>query len=138
MTNEQIRLVKNSWKILRQIDTSLFADVFYSKLFLENTGLRKMFPANMRQQRQLLMDMLHFIISNLDHPEASNEEIRALGLRHEGYGIKREHYQLVGDALLWTIEQAIGNEWNDELNDGWLACYDMISKTMMSAKKHPV
>src|SRR4051794_29263016 len=116
MTNEQIRLVKNSWKILRKIEGTLVADVFYSKLFVKNTGLRKMFPADLQLQRQKLMNMLHFIISNLEQPELFDKEIEGLGLRHEGYGIKPEHYQLVGDALLWTIEQAIGNEWNDELN----------------------
>ena len=50
MTEEQIVLVKNSWKVFRKIDAELIGDVFYSKLFLDNPELRKMFPSSMEPQ----------------------------------------------------------------------------------------
>jgi hemoglobin-like flavoprotein len=40
---------------------------------------------------------------------------------------------MVGEALLWTLEKGLGNDWNLEVKKAWLACYDMISETMISA-----
>lgn len=137
MTNEQIILVKNSWKAFRNIDSGIIGDLFYSKLFIENPKLKKIFPSSMEQQHRKLIDMLSFIISRLDQPEVITEDIKAMALRHEGYGVKREHYNLVGNALLWTMERGIGNEWNDNVKEAWTACYNMIAKTMILATKQP-
>jgi hemoglobin-like flavoprotein len=44
MTPHEISLIKKSWSIFRDIEPSIVADVFYSRLFLENPELRRMFP----------------------------------------------------------------------------------------------
>ncbi|PSR55354.1 hemoglobin [Adhaeribacter arboris] len=135
MTEEQIRLVKNSWKSFRQIDAELIGDVFYSKLFLDTPKLQKLFPAALQPQQKKLVNMLHYIISRLDQPEVITADIRALALRHKGYGVKAEYYSLVGNALLWTIERGAGNEWNNTIKEAWLACYTLLANTMMAATK---
>ena len=46
------------------------------------------------------------------------EEIRQFALRHEEYGVKPEHYQLVADTLLWTLEK----DWNTDVKEVWSVC----------------
>ena len=135
MTEEQIILVKNSWKTFRRIDAAVVGDLFYSKLFIDNPRLEEMFPS-VEQQHRKLVEMLSYIVSRLDQPEAMTEDIKALAIRHEGYGVKREHYKLVGDALLWTIERGMGSDWNNKIKDAWKACYNMIAETMIAATTH--
>ena len=135
MTEEQIVLVKNSWKTFRNIDASIFGDLFYSKLFIDNPKLEKMFPS-IDQQRRKLVDMLSYIVLRLDKPELMMSDGKALGARHEQYGVKPEHYKQVGDALLWTIQRGMGNEWNNKLEEAWLACYHMIAEAMIATTKH--
>ena len=135
MTEEQIVLVKNSWRTFRNIDSGIIGDLFYSKLFIENPKLKRLFPFSMEQQHRKIIDMLSFIISRLDNLEVVTEDIKAMARRHEGYGVKREHYKLVGEALLWTMKHGIGDEWDDKLREAWIACYNMIAKTMISATK---
>ncbi len=133
MTKEQIALVKNSWKLFRKVDACLIGDVFYSKLFFDNPKLRQLFPASMEEQCRKMIDMLSVIISKVDRPNEITEDIKAMALRHESYGVKPQHYRLLGNALLWTMERGLGNDWNDKVKDAWFACYTKIAETMIAA-----
>ncbi len=135
MTGEQIRLVKDSWKAFQKIDAESIGDFFYSKLFIDNPKLKKMFPSSMEQQHRKLIMMLNFIILRLGNPQVITEDIKAMALRHKGYGVKDEHYKLVGEALLWTIECGLGNGWNEKTKDAWTACYTMLADLMISATR---
>ncbi len=66
MTDEQIQLIKKSWKKFRGVNPALVGDLFYSKLFIDNPSLRKMFPADMEKQYEKLIDMLNAIVIRLD------------------------------------------------------------------------
>jgi hemoglobin-like flavoprotein len=61
------------------------------------------------------------------------EEIKQLALRHVGYGVKASHYKSVGTALLWTLQQGLGVDWNDDVRAAWEACYEILSDTMINA-----
>src|SRR4249919_2435623 len=69
MTEEQMILVRNSWRTFRNVKPALIANVFYSKLFFDNPKLRKMFPENMEKQYLKLVDMLTVMISHIDNPD---------------------------------------------------------------------
>ena len=132
MTEEQIVLVKNSWKMFRKVDAGLIGDAFYSKLFLEHPRLREMFPASMEHQYIKMINMLGIIIAKLDQPEEITEDIKVMAKRHERYGVKPQHYRLVGNALLWTMERGLGKDWNDKVNEAWFACYTKIAEIMIA------
>jgi hemoglobin-like flavoprotein len=131
MAPAQIQLVKKSWRMLRHVPPDVVADAFYSKLFLDHPELRRMFPKNMDEQYQKLMDMLSSMVVRLDDLQNFKPEIRAMSQRHEGYGVQSKHYAMVGTALLWTLQQGLGNDWNDETAEAWAACYDLIAGQMM-------
>ncbi len=135
LTRRQVLLVKNSWKALRGIRHELIADIFYTKLFTDNPRLRKMFPADMKLQYTKLMDMLSSIVLRLDNLAELDSEITAMAERHVGYGVKPSHYKHVGDALLWTLKQGLGDGWTEEVEDAWKTCYDILAGIMNNAGK---
>lgn len=135
MTPRQISLVKSTWKLFRNMDPVVVGDAFYSKLFSTHPSLRKMFPSEMSQQYQKLMDMLTTIVSRLDRLEELSKDIADMAVRHEGYGVKVAHYSIVGEALLWTLEHGLGRDWTDEVAEAWLTCYNILSNAMISAVK---
>ena len=57
--------------------------------------------------------------------------LKELGVRHAEYEAKKEHYVLVGKALIMTLETALGELWNDELKDAWVEIYNIIQSTML-------
>ena len=131
MKPEQIKLVKKTWKILMGINPTIIGDAFYSKLFTDHPAIRKLFPSDMNQQYIKLVDMLTSIIMNLDHLESVSEEIIAMSNRHTGYGVKPAHYEMVGSALLWTLQKGLGTEWSDDIENAWIACYQSLADTMI-------
>ena len=96
MTEEEVKLVKNSWKLMRSIDPGIVAGLFYSKLFNEHPALRNMFPKNMDQQYQKLMDMLSTIVARLERFDELSKDIADMARRHVGYGVRPAHYKIGG------------------------------------------
>ena len=47
--------------------------------------------------------------------------------RHVDYGVEPEHYAVVGDALLWTLEKGLGPKWTPELGAAWTDAYATLS-----------
>ncbi|NTS43045.1 hemoglobin [Flavisolibacter sp. BT320] len=133
MKEQQIILVKKSWRIFRQIDPRLVGGVFYEKLFADQPSLRRLFKISLDEQSQQLIDMLSGIVFHLDDLEGLQDDIRALALRHVQYGVKPEHYTAVGAAMLWTLQQGLGQDWNQETAEAWQTCYDLLSATMIGA-----
>lgn len=133
MTKEQISLVKKTWGVFRKIDPLLVGDVFYSKLFLDMPHLENLFHSSKEEQSKKLIGMLTIIVGHLDNLEELTEEIKQLAIRHVQYGVKASHYKAVGIALLWTLEQGLGRDWNEEVKASWAACYEILSTTMINA-----
>jgi len=139
MTSEQIALIKKSWNAFRGVDPIMVGEVFYSRLFYTSPKFRKMFDRSMTDQYKKLIDMLSLMVARLDKLDEITEDIRKLAIRHASYGVKPEHFNPVGEALLWTLEKGLGNDWNPEVKKAWSACYAMISESMIAAgKKKPV
>jgi hemoglobin-like flavoprotein len=59
--------------------------------------------------------------------------IQDLGRRHVGYGVTAEHYELVGEALLWTLEQGLGDDFTPSVKAAWQEAYVTLSGAMKSA-----
>lgn len=133
MTDDQISLVKKSWKIFREIDPILVGDVFYSRLFVKTPHVKHLFKSSKAEQSKKLIDMISMIIGRLDRLNEITEEIKQLAIRHVQYGVKPAHYVLVGDALLWTLQQGLGNDWTPDVQEAWVKCYTTLSDTMIAA-----
>jgi hemoglobin-like flavoprotein len=133
MTSDQILLIKKSWKVFRSIDPLVIGDVFYGKLFHDHPDLRRMFPKDMNDLYRKFMDMMSSLIGRLDHLQEKYEDIKAMSNRHAHYGVRKEHYEAVGVALLWTLERGLGHDWTDEVLHAWQALYVEISTMMIEA-----
>jgi hypothetical protein len=55
-----------------------------------------------------------------------------LGARHVEYGVLPAHYGIVGQALLHTLETALGDKWTPKVKGGWTTIYGMVSSAMMT------
>ncbi|MFD2936112.1 globin domain-containing protein [Spirosoma flavum] len=131
VTQQQLQLVKQTWKLLREIDPAVLGDVFYSRLFIQYPTLRPMFKGSMEIQYQKFVDMLSIIVARLDRPDTVAQEIGMLARSHAGYGVQPSHYEDVKEALLWTLERGLGLDWNVAVQQAWIACYDAITQLML-------
>ncbi len=131
ITPHQIKLVQVSFQKVKPIaDTA--ADIFYDRLFETTPEVRSLFPAEMSDQKGKLMKTIGVAVSGLDKLDTIVPTVKALGAKHVNYGVKDSHYSSVGEALLFTLEKGLGDEWNPELNEAWTAAYTIVSTTMIA------
>ena len=132
MTPQQIALVQASFaKVVPIAGTA--ADLFYSRLFEIAPDVRRMFPDDMALQKKKLMVMLGTAVNGLSRLDALLPAVHALGERHAGYGVHVEHFAPVGAALLWALEQGLGDEFTPAVEDAWATAYDVLSGAMIEA-----
>jgi nitric oxide dioxygenase len=131
MTSEQVTLVQQSFAKVAPISDAA-AVMFYDRLFELAPAVKAMFPADMTEQRKKLMATLAVVVNGLSNLESILPAASALATRHVGYGAKPEHYPVVGAALLWTLEQGLGEAWTADLAAAWTAAYTTLSGYMIS------
>lgn len=110
-----------------------FAAAFYDRLFDGDPTIRPMFPADMRPQRAKLVQALAHIILSLDNLQAVMPDVRELGMRHAGYGVQPDHYNAVGEALLATLEEMLGEDFDDAAQAAWALAYGTFADAMAEA-----
>ena len=107
--------------------------LFYERLFAANPNFRPLFKNDMRIQGVKLMSMLAMVVYNLPEPGRILPAIRDLAVRHVGYGVKLADYHAVGEALLWTLEQALGEDFTPAVREAWTLCYEELATEMKAA-----
>ena len=132
MTPEQISLIRASWELVLPISDEAAA-LFYSRLFELDPSVRALFTGDLTEQGRRLMQMITTVVRSLDRLERVTWAIQALGARHAGYGVRDEHYDTVGAALLWTLEQGLGDAWSAPLADAWAEAYGTLAGVMRGA-----
>jgi len=106
MTSHQVYLIRKSFAELARHD-HVAALVFYRRLFEIDPSLRPMFKGDIEAQSKKLLDMLAVLIAMLERPLGLELELRAMGSRHAGYGVKDAHYATVGRALLDMLAETL-------------------------------
>lgn len=129
MKNEEIELVKTSWAKIGPI-SDVAAELFYGKLFETDPTLKAMFSEDMEEQGKKLMMMINTAVIGLDSLEQIVPAVKAMGGRHAGYGVTDAHYDTVGEALIWTLGQGLGDGFTEEVKKAWLTTYRVLSETM--------
>jgi hemoglobin-like flavoprotein len=132
MTPEQIALVENSFAKVLPIKDRAVALV-YDHLFELDPSLRPLFKGDMARQRSRLAVAIATIVHGLKKQDAIIPVLREMGRRHAGYGVEPKHYATVGEALLWALEQALGDDFTPKTKEAWAKAYDLIASTMIEA-----
>src|SRR5262249_38337189 len=131
LTADDIMLVRASFARVAPVKDAA-ADLFYARLFERAPELRKLFPADMSRQKEKHMGTLDMEIGALHDLDALVPKIKALGMRHAGYGAAAEHYDVVGDVLLLTLARALGDAFTPDVRAAWTKVYGVLAATMQA------
>lgn len=129
MTSEQGQLVRLSFVQIIDRKQDL-GRIFYERLFATTPALRPLFKSSIEEQAQKLIDTLALVIGNLTNPAGLAGMLERLGRRHSGYGVKNEHYAIVGEALVWSLQKTLGADFTPPLRDAWIALYGTAAAAM--------
>ena len=132
---------------------SSFADVlpiadvagmlFYERIFTLAPEARALFGDDIALQASRTMAAVKTAVDGLEDIEQVAPFLVRLGARHVRYGVVPAHFDLVGEAFLWTLEQGLGEAFTPEVNEAWVAAFGVIARAMLigmeqaSAKLEP-
>ncbi len=127
--SRQVELVQSSLiQLLPQSDST--GKLFYERLFEVAPETRSMFKGDMVLQRRKFMEMLQIAVNGLSNLENILPRIQDLGRKHGSYGVKEEQYETVTGALLWTLEQKLGQSFTPEVKTAWMSACNLLTGVM--------
>jgi hemoglobin-like flavoprotein len=137
MDNQQKHLIRDTFAQVERI-AAVAAALFYGRLFEIAPETQTLFrfgvgTLGMAEQGAKLMQTLKVAVAHLDNLGALVPALEALACRHVAYGVEAAHYDSVGAALLWTLEQVLGEAFTPEAERAWAALYTSIAGTMKRA-----
>jgi len=132
MTPEQVALIQETFQSVVPIKETA-AELFYGHLFQLDPSIQPLFKGDMEAQGRALMGAIGTVVAGLKNPESVVPTIEQLGIRHLDYGVQDAHYATVGEALLWTLGQGLGDAFTPEVKEAWSEAYLMVSSIMMEA-----
>jgi methyl-accepting chemotaxis protein len=133
MTKEQIILVQQSWSKVLPIAKEA-GHLFYQKLFAAAPGVRHLFKPDISEQANKLVMMLGYIVAKLPQMDELLPDVQRLGEKHAAYGAEPAHYEVVGQCLIATLQEGLGDEWKPEVQDAWLTAYNTLKNVMIVAQ----
>jgi hemoglobin-like flavoprotein len=130
MYASDVVLVQQSWEQVVPIADAA-ATLFYGRLFELDPSLRRMFAhTDMAEQRKKLMSIITVVVRGLERLDQLLPAVEALGRRHAGYGVTDDHYVTVAEALLWTLEQGLGEAFTPQVRSAWTETYTALAAVM--------
>jgi hemoglobin-like flavoprotein/ferredoxin-NADP reductase len=106
---------------------------FYDLLFGAHPYLRRMFPSNMDEQNERLLNALLALVQGVDDPDHLVRQLQQLGRDHRKFGVREIHYAAVGKALIATLVAFAGPAWTDAIQQAWLDRYTFAVGVMTAA-----
>jgi hemoglobin-like flavoprotein len=77
--------------------------------------------------------MIGTAVANLDKLETIMPAVQDLGRRHRGYGVQPQYYDTVAEALLWTLQQGLGDGFTPPVRAAWTQAYTVLATVMQEA-----
>ena len=132
MNDEAIKAVQDSCaKVVPIKDVA--ADLFYTRLFTIAPEVEPLFKGDMKEQGAKLMKTLGYVVGGLKDIEAILPAAQDLAARHVAYGVTPAMYQPVGEALIWTLEKGLADEFTAEVKTAWVEAYTILSTAMVDS-----
>ena len=136
LTAAQVALVQSSFGSVAPIAETA-GMMIYERIFSLAPDTRALFDDDIRPQAKRLMTAVKAAVDHLDRLDEVTPFLVKLGARHAGYGVRPEHFDVGGEALLWTLEQALGDALTPETRAAWAAAWSTIADAMMKGLRSP-
>lgn len=132
-----IDVIESTFKLIAPRADQL-AGRFYDRLFMDFPAVKPLFAnTDDAAQRQKLIASLVFIVENLRNPDKLTEYLENLGERYAAYGAEVGHYPAVGQTLLLTVAEFVGDAWTPEAANAWKEAVGAVAKHMLAgAARH--
>lgn len=137
LTPAQTDIMKQTVPVLQASGETLTRH-FYARMFQHNPEVQAYFnPAHQRsgsQQRALAGAILAYA-QHIDNPAVLGQAIEIIAQKHTSLTIQPEHYPIVGENLLASIREVLGEAATEDVIDAWAAAYGQLAEVFIQREK---
>ena len=87
--------------------------IFYSNLFEMDPSTRSLFKADMSEEETMLIQMVNESVRLLSNLEDLLDEISDLGKRHTTFNVTPDHFKVVGEAFIKTLQDVLKDKFDE-------------------------
>ena len=133
LSEQTIAIVKSTAPILDQHAETLTRH-FYKRMFEKNPEVAPFFnrtnQAKGTQQKALAAAICAYA-ANIDNLEVLGGAVELIAQKHASLQIKAEHYPIVGENLLASIREVLGEGATDAVIGAWAEAYGFLAKILI-------
>lgn len=125
-----VQLLQDSFNLVIEREPNL-THRFYGILFSRYPQVQPLFGRNSRsQQEKMLVEALTAVIEHLEDASWLEEKLMAMGAKHVDYGVTKEMYAWVSDAMISAIREVAGADWTPKHTQAWGDALGAIASMM--------
>lgn len=130
LTEKQIELINTSFEKVGANRPELI-EMFYTRLFCLEPGLREEFEAKYRNQTLSIDSLLQMALLATQNPSAVASVLRDIGVKNAKLGQSSSHYPIINEILIDTLAAEAGDVWTPEVSIAWSTLLGFVSQTMV-------
>lgn len=137
LTAQTIAVVKATAPILDQ-HGELLTRHFYKRMFEKNPEVGPFFnPANQEKgtQQKALAAAICAYAANIDNLEVLGGAVELIAQKHASLQIQPEHYPIVGENLLASIREVLGEGATEEVINAWGEAYGFLANILIGRER---
>jgi class 3 adenylate cyclase/hemoglobin-like flavoprotein len=133
LESDPVFLVQSTFEIIAPKADAFAAD-FYRHLFARHPEIEPLFArVEMATMRTMLMRMIGVTVRGLHNLPQVLSNLRDLGMRHVGYGVRPEHFDFTEEALNHALALHLGDSFGPEVRQGWQEAFNLVRRAMLSS-----
>ena len=137
MTNQQKELITATVPILRAGGETL-TNYFYARMLKAHPELKNTFnmgnQANGRQKSALANAVLAYA-ENIEDPGVLIGVLKGISTKHRSLNIQPEQYKIVGNHLIASIAEVVGEAATPQILEAWTVAYYQLADIMITIEK---
>jgi hemoglobin-like flavoprotein len=148
MTPAQLRLLQRSFSEIEPI-AETFGTLFYERLFAIAPQMRPLFRTDIKAQQSKFMKVIGEVVqlhlrAMVCLPATAQHSGEAVlpgaywsGKLHAAYGVRMSDFDAMKEALVWALNQTLGDDATPEVQAAWVAAYDIVARAMQTGMESP-
>lgn len=137
LSPQTIAIVKSTAPILAEHGETLTRH-FYKRMFSHNPEVAPFFnPAHQKagKQQRALAGAIAAYAANIDNLEVLGGAVELIAQKHASLMIKPEHYPIVGENLLASIREVLGEGATDDIIQAWAEAYGFLADILIGRER---
>ncbi len=129
MTPNQISCIQRSFQTVAAISRP-FSRCFYLRLFQLAPDLKPHFNSQADYKGRKLIALLGTAVHSLNNLDGLRVVATSLGRRYIERGLNEQHFAHISQALIETLEMALGDEFTGDVAAAWAALSSLLIETI--------